>query len=103
MDNHELLAAITALLEKELGGLKSRLDKLEAGQQEMRQDINALKAGQQQIRNDIAELTFSVGDIVNEVGDIVEDKMSKFAHELKWTQDATAQNSMDIAALKRNS
>lgn len=93
MDNQELLQAISALLEKELGQINSRLDKLEAGQESLREEMNR--------RFD--ELTLAVGDIVTEVGDMMDDKLSTLAHELKWTKDATAQNSMDIAALKKRS
>lgn len=89
MDNHELLNAIAELLAKELG--------------EMREEIKELKAGQKQIREDLVNLSMAVGDIVNEMGDMMDDKLSALAHELKWTKDATAQNSMDIAALKKRS
>lgn len=104
MDNQELLQAISALLEKELGAMRdemnynfetvtNRLDKLEAGQESLREEMNR--------RFD--ELTLAIGDIVTEVGDMMDDKLSALAHELKWTKDATAQNSMDIAALKKRS
>ena len=57
MDNQELLQAISALLEKELGA--------------MRDEIKELKAGQEQIRQDIADLSLAVGDIVNDVCDVM--------------------------------
>lgn len=100
MDNQELLQAISALLEKELGQINSRLDKLEAGQEQIREEMNHRFDA---VDKRFDELTLAVGDIVTEVGDMMDDKLSALAHELKWTKDATAQNSMDIAALKKRS
>lgn len=79
------------------------LESMSKEMQEIKAEIKELKAGQKQIREDIANLSLAVCDIVNEVGDMMDDKLSALAHELKWTKDATAQNSMDIAALKKRS
>ena len=64
---------------------------------------NELKDLRSEMNRRFDELTLAVGDIVTEVGDVMDNKLSAFAHELKWTKDATAQNSMDIAALKKRS
>lgn len=64
MDNQELLQAISALLEKELGAMRD-------GIKEMKSEIKELKAGQEQIRQDIADLSLAVGDIVNDVCDVM--------------------------------
>ena len=64
MDNQELLHAISALLEKELGQINSRLDSME-------KRMDSLEAGQEQIRQDIADLSLAVGDIVNDVCDVM--------------------------------
>lgn len=89
MNNEEKILAMLESMSKEM--------------QEMKAEIKELKVGQKQIREDIANLSMAVGDIVNEMGDMMDDKLSALAHELKWTKDATAQNSMDIAALKKRS
>lgn len=93
MNNEEKILAMLESMSKEINGINIRLDKLEAGQESLREEMNR--------RFD--ELTLAVGDIVTEVGDMMDDKLSALAHELKWTKDATAQNSMDIAALKKRS
>ena len=64
MDNQELLQAISALLEKELSAMRDEI-------KEMKSEIKELKAGQEQIRHDIADLSLAVGDIVNDVCDVM--------------------------------
>ena len=64
MDNQELLQAISALLEKELSAMRDEF-------KEMKSEIKELKAGQEQIRQDIADLSLAVGDIVNDVCDVM--------------------------------
>lgn len=75
--------------------------------QEMRQEIKELRQEMNQrfdqVDEQLRETHVATGDIVNNVAEILDDKLGKFSHELKWTKDATAQNSMDIAALKLRS
>lgn len=68
MDNQELLQAISALLEKELGQINSRLDKLEAGQEQIREEMNRRF---DEVDKRFDELTLAVGDIVNDVCDVM--------------------------------
>lgn len=68
MDNQELLQAISALLEKELGQINSRLDKLEAGQKQIREEMNRRF---DEVDKRFDELTLAVGDIVNDVCDVM--------------------------------
>ena len=89
MNNEEKILAMLESMSKEINGINSRLDSME-------KRMDSLEAGQKQIREDIASLSLTVGDMMD-------DKLSALAHELKWTKDATAQNSMDIAALMRRS
>lgn len=100
MDNQELLQAISALLAKELGEMREEIKELKAGQEQIREEMNRRF---DEVDKHFDELALSVGDVVTEVGDMMDDKLSVLAHELKWTKDATAQNSMDIAALKKQS
>lgn len=107
MNEEKLLNAIAALLEKELGemrdelnGINNRLDKLEAGQQSMSQSIKDLHS---EMKSEFASTHVTTGEIIEAMGTMLDSKLSAFAHELKWTKDATAQNSMDIAALKKRS
>lgn len=100
MDNHELLNAIAALLEKELGAMRDELKELKAGQQSMSQEIKDLR---EEMKSGFASTHVATGEIIEAMGTMLDSKLSAFAHELKWTKDATAQNSMDIAALKKRS
>lgn len=100
MNNEEKILAMLESMSKEINGINSRLDKLEAGQEQIREEMNHRFDA---VDKRFDELTLAVGDIVTEVGDMMDDKLSALAHELKWTKDATAQNSMDIAALKKRS
>lgn len=100
MNNEEKILAMLESMSKEINGINSRLDKLETGQEQIREEMNRRF---DEVDKRFDELTLAVGDIVTEVGDMMDDKLSALAHELKWTKDATAQNSMDIAALKKRS
>ena len=61
MNNEEKILAMLESMSKEINGINSRLDKLEAGQEQIREEMNR--------RFD--ELTLAVGDIVNEVCDVM--------------------------------
>ena len=107
MDNHELLNAIAELLAKELGEMRdkieelnSKVDKLEVGQKQIREEMKTMH---DEINHRFDETLLSTGDVVNKVGELLDQKIANLAHEMKWTKDATAQNSMDIAALKHRS
>lgn len=100
MNEEKLLQAISALLEKELGAMRDEIKELKAGQESMSQSIKDLRV---EMKSEFASTHVATGEIIEAMGTMLDSKLSAFAHELKWTKDATAQNSMDIAALKKRS
>lgn len=97
MNEEKLLQAISALLGKELGDVRQEIKGLRTDMNDLRTEMNERFDAMQK---EIDALTLSTGDIVTQVGEMLDDKLGKLSHELQWTQKATAQNSLDIAALK---
>lgn len=93
MNNEELLRAISTMMDEKLAPINERLDKVEAR-------LDKVEHGLHQVEKELDTLTLPTGDIVTQMGEMLDDKLSKLSFEMQWTKQATAQNSLDIAALK---
>lgn len=100
MTNEDKVLSMLEAISKEMADFRQEMNQMHQEIKELRQEMNQRF---DQVDEQLRETHVATGDIVNNVAEILDDKLGKFAHELKWTKDATAQNSMDIAALKLRS
>ena len=99
MDNED---KILSMLER----MDARLDKLEAGQVEIRADINDLKAGQVKLEAGQAEITKDVKAIREQTEHLTEFEaktdlnFKKISNDINTLKHITKDNLYDIAELK---